>query len=137
MKSERPLNTNICAIIIELADKVPNEELDHLTRLLSSGCPVIWGNESNTCETYVDVGITNHVEATGEDTDINDLGPIPMSFPPRNSLISNQEHAHMSSSSESFHLEERLVKTPVWLTKLKAHLNQNCLLWNPSLEKMF
>ena len=70
-----------------------NKELDHLTRLLSFGCPVTWGSESNTCETHADMGTTNHVEATGEDADVNDLGPIPMSSPPQHSSISHQEHA--------------------------------------------
>ena len=108
----------------ELVDKVPNKEFDHLTRLLSSGCPVTWGSESNTCETRADVGTTNHVESISEDGDINDLGPVSISSPPQHSPTSHQEHAHISSLPNSFHLEERPVETPVWLTKLRAHLDQ-------------
>ena len=60
----------------------------------------------------------------GEDANVNDLRPIPMSSPPRHCPISHQEHAHMSSLPELFRVEERLVETPVWLIELKAHLDQ-------------
>ena len=61
---------------IEQADKVSNNEFDHLTRLLNSECPLTWGSKSNTYEIRVDVGIINHVEVTGKNADVNDLGLI-------------------------------------------------------------
>ena len=70
------------------------------------------------------MGTTNHVEVTGKDADINDLGPVLMSSPPQHSPISHQEHARILSLPESFRPEERPIETPVLLTELKAHLDQ-------------